>query len=141
MTKTTLLLMILLFTGSLFGAASFAEAKNAKGSAVTWTFYVEDGRNVSRAKKMAMKQLKKEGYKRVSAPLASRLNKGHFAVLFTSYWVKGVLRNAYVYGFSSKSQDDAKAKAEKNLKKLKGWKASEGFAVNKLDSFGFDSVK
>ncbi len=135
MKKITLLFMVVLFTVSLFGAASFAEAKNNKGSAITWTFYVENGKNVGRAKRVAIKQLKKDGYKRVTAPLATSLDRGHFAVLFTSYWVKGVLRNAYVYGFSSKSQEDAKAKAEKNLKKLKGWKASEGFTVNKLESF------
>ena len=127
--------VVMLLFGSLFGAAAFAEARNSKGSAVTWTFYVENGKNVARAKKMAIRQLKKEGYKKVVAPLATKLDRGHFAVLFTSYWVNGVLKNAYVYGFSAKSQEDAKAKAEKNLHKLKGWKPSEGFTVNKLESF------
>lgn len=133
--RVTVLFFMVLFTCSLFGAAAFGEAKNSKGSAVTWSFYVENGRNVGRAKRNAIKQLKKEGHKRVSAPLATALDRGHFAVLFTSYWVKGVLRNAYVYGFSGKSQADAQIKAEKKLKKLKGWKPSEGFTVNKLETF------
>ena len=135
MKKVTVLILMVLFAFSLFGAAAFAEAKNDKGSAIIWTFYVENGKNVGRAKQKAVRQLKKEGYKRVRSPLATKLDRGHFAVLFTSYWVKGVLRNAYVYGFSAKSQADAQTKAEKKLKKLKGWKASEGFTVNKLETF------
>ncbi len=135
MTRLLVSVILLCFVSTLWGAAAFAEARNAKNSAVTWTFYVENGKNVNRAKRMAIKQLRKEGYKKVVVPLATTLERGHFAVLFTSYWVNGVLRNAYTYGFSSKSQEDAKAKAQKALKKLKGWKPSEGFTVNKLESF------
>lgn len=128
-------LLLLVFTFPVFGAAAFAEALDKDGNSVTWTFSFEDGKNVTKAKNNAIKQLKQQGHASVKTGAATALNRGFFAVLQTAYWVEGVLKNSFVFGFSSKSVDDAKNEALKELKKLKGWKEDQGYSVNKTGEF------
>ena len=128
-------LLLLVFTFPVFGAAAFAEALDKDGNSVTWTFSFESGKNVTKAKNNAIKQLKQQGHANVRAAATTSLNKGYFAVLQTAYWVEGVLKNSFVFGFSSKSVDDAKKEALKELKKLKGWKEDQGYSENKTGEF------
>ena len=127
--------MLFVFTFPVFGAAAFAEALDKDGNSVTWTFSFEDGKNVTKAKNNAVKQLKQQGHANVKASATTALNKGFFAVLQTAYWVEGVLKNSFVFGFSSKSVDDAKNEALKELKKLPGWKEDQGYSLNKTGEF------
>ena len=127
--------MLFVFTFPVFGAAAFAEAVDKDGNSVTWTFSFESGKNVTKAKNNAIKQLKQQGHANVKAGATTTLNKGFFAVLQTAYWVEGVLKNSFVFGFSSKSVDDAKNEALKELKKLKGWKEDQGYSENKTGEF------
>ncbi len=127
--------VLFVFTFPVFGAAAFAEALDKDGNSVTWTFSFEDGKNVTKAKNNAVKQLKQQGHANAKVGAATTLNKGFFAVLQTAYWVEGVLKNSFTFGFSSKSIDDAKNEALKELKKLKGWKEDQGYSVNKTGEF------
>jgi len=127
--------MLFVFTFPVFGAAAFAEALDKNGNSVTWTFSFEDGKNVTKAKNNAIKQLKQQGHSNVKAGATTTLNKGFFAVLYSAYWVEGVLRNSFTFGFSSKSVEDAQNEALKNLKKIKGWKEDQGYSVNKTGEF------
>ena len=127
--------MLFVFTFPVFGAAAFAEALDKDGNSVTWTFSFEDGKNVTKAKNNAIKQLKQQGHSNVKAGATTTLNKGFFAVLYSAYWVEGVLRNSFTFGFSSKSVEDAQNEALKNLKKIKGWKEDQGYSVNKTGEF------
>ncbi len=127
--------MLFVFTFPVFGAAAFAEALDKNGNSVTWTFSFEDGKNVTKAKNNAIKQLKQQGHSNVKAGATTTLNKGFFAVLYSAYWVEGVLRNSFAFGFSSKSVEDAQNEALKNLKKIKGWKEDQGYSVNKTGEF------
>ena len=94
-----------------------------------------DRKNITKAKNGAIKQLKQQGHANVKSGATTALNKGFFAVLQTAYWVDGVLRNSFTFGFSSKSIEDAKNEALKELKKLKGWKEDQGYSVNKTGEF------
>ena len=127
--------MLFVFTFPVFGAAAFAEALDKNGNSVTWTFSFEDGKNVTKAKNNAIKQLKQQGHSNVKAGATTTLNKGFFAVLYSAYWVEGGLRNSFTFGFSSKSVEDAQNEALKNLKKIKGWKEDQGYSVNKTGEF------
>ena len=127
--------ILFLFSLQVFGAAAFAQALDKDGNAVTWTFSFIEGKNVGAAKRAAVKQLKSEGHAKVKAAKGTSLNKGYFAVLYTAYWVKGVLKKSYSFGFSSKSEEAAKADALKGIKKLKGWKEDQGYSVNKTGQF------
>jgi hypothetical protein len=127
--------VLLFFSLEVFGAAAFAQALDKDGNAVTWTFSFIEGKNVGAAKRAAVKQLKSEGHAKVKAAKGTGLNKGYFAVLYTAYWVKGVLKKSYAFGFSSKSEEAAKSDALKSLKKLKGWKEDQGYSVNKTGEF------
>ena len=127
--------LLFVFTFPVFGAAAFAEALDKDGNSVTWTFSFEDGKNVTKAKNNAVKQLKQQGHANAKVGAATTLNRGFFAVLQTAYWVEGVLKNRFTFGFSSKSIDDAKNEALKELKKLKGWKEDQGYSVNKTGEF------
>ena len=127
--------MLFVFTFPVFGAAAFAEALDKNGNSVTWTFSFEDGKNVTKAKNNAIKQLKQQGHSNVKTGATTTLNKGFFAVLYSAYWVEGVLRNSFTFGFSSKSVEDAQNEALKNLKKIKGWKEDQGYSVNKTGEF------
>lgn len=129
------LLTFLFFSLPVYGAAAFAEAIDKDGNSITWTFAFEDGKNVAKAKKSAVAQLKKEGHVNVRNTASTTLNSGYFAVLYSAYWVDGVLKKSFTFAFSSKSEEDAKAAALKNLKKLKGWKEDQGYSVNKSGSF------
>jgi len=133
--RALLITVLFLFTFEAFGAAAFAQAIDKDGNAVTWTFSFIEGRNVGAAKKAAVKQLKSEGHAKVKAAKGTKLNRGYFAVLYTAYWVKGVLKKSYAFGFNSKSEEAAKADALKSLKKLKGWKEDQGYSVNKSGEF------
>ena len=134
--KTTIVFLTLIFFAfQVFGAAAFAQALDKDGNAITWTFSFIEGKNTSAAKRAAIKQLKSEGHSKVKAAKATTLNRGFFAVLYTAYWVNGVLKKSYTFGFSSKSTDAAKAIALKSLKKLKGWKEDQGYSVNKAGEF------
>lgn len=133
--KLSVFLFTMIFCCSLYGAASFAEAVDKHGNAVTWTFYFEDGKNAARAKQKAAAQLKSEGHANVRATVSTTLNKGYFAVLYAAFMVDGVLKKAYSYGFSSKSEEDAQNTALSNMKKVKGWKVEKGYTVNKKGSF------
>ncbi|MBO4699074.1 hypothetical protein J5690_05625 [bacterium] len=135
MKKLLISIMLLAFTFPVFGAAAFAEALDKDGNSITWTFSFEDGKNVTKAKNNAIKQLKQQGHSNVKAGATTTLNKGFFAVLQAAYWVEGVLKNSFTFGFSSKSIDDAKNEALKNLKKIKGWKEDQGYSVNKTGEF------
>ena len=128
-------ILFLTFAFPLFGAAAFAEALDKDGNSITWTFSFEDGKNVAKAKNNAVKQLKQQGHSIVKNGASTTLNKGFFAVLQAAYWVDGVLKNSFTFGFSSKSVDDAKNEALKNLKKIKGWKEDQGYSVNKTGEF------
>lgn len=127
--------VLFLFSFQVFSAAAFAQALDKDGNAITWTFSFIEGKNVSGAKRAAVKQLKSEGHAKVKAAKGTKLNKGYFAVLYTAYWVKGVLKKSYAFGFSSKSEEAAKADALKSIKKLKGWKEDQGYNVNKTGEF------
>lgn len=127
--------VLFLFSFEVFGAAAFAQAFDKDGNAVTWTFSFIEGKNVSAAKNAAVKQLKSQGHANVKAAKGTSLNRGYFTVLYTAYWVKGVLKKSYTFGFSSKSEEAAKADALKVLKKLKGWKEEQGYSVNKSGEF------
>lgn len=129
------LIAFLFFASPLFGAAAFAEAIDKNGNSVTWSFAFEDGKNVSKAQAAAVKQLKEQGHINVKSAASTSLNSGFFAVLYSAYWVNGVLKNSYAFGFSSKSTEDAQQEALKNLKKLKGWKEEQGYVVNKTGEF------
>ena len=72
--------MLFVFTFPVFGAAAFAEALDKNGNSVTWTFSFEDGKNVTKAKNNAIKQLKQQGHSNVKAGATTTLNKGFFAV-------------------------------------------------------------
>lgn len=126
---------ILAFSFSVFAAAAFAEAIDKDGNSVTWTFSFEDGKNVAKAKSSAIAQLKGQGHVNVRSTISTTLNQGFYAVLYSAYWVEGILKKSYTFGFSSKSEDDAKDQALKSLKKLKGWKEDQGYSVNKSGSF------
>lgn len=127
--------ILFLFSLDVFGAAAFAQALDKDGNAITWTFSFIEGKNVGAAKKGAVKQLKSQGHTKAIAAKGTTLNKGYFAVLYTAYWVKGVLKKSYAFGFSSKSEEAAKADALKDIKKLKGWKEDQGYSVNKTGEF------
>ncbi len=127
--------VLLLFSFQVFGAAAFAQAIDKDGNAITWTFSFIEGKNVGAAKRGAVKQLKSQGHAKVKAAKGTALNKGYFAVLYTAYWVKGVLKKSYAFGFSSKSEEAAKADALKDIKRLKGWKEDQGYSVNKTGQF------
>ena len=136
MKKTIItLIAILLLSSPLFAAAAFAQALDKDGNAITWTFSFEDGKNVAKAKANAVKQLKEQGHINAKAAASTPLNKGHFAVLYAAYWVNGVLKSSYTFGFSSKSVEDAKSQALKELKKIKEWNEDQGYTVNKTGSF------
>lgn len=124
-----------LFTLPLFGAAAFAEALDQDGNSVTWTFSYESGKNAAKAKSTAMTNLREAGHSNVKAGATTTLDKGFFAVIQTAYWVDGVLKNSYTFGFSAKSIEAAKAEAVKELKKLPGWKEDQGYTVNKTGEF------
>lgn len=128
-------ILFLTFAFPLFGAAAFAEALDKDGNSITWTFSFEDGKNVTKAKNNAVKQLKQQGHSIVKNGASTTLNRVFFAVLQAAYWVDGVLKNSFTFGFSSKSVDDAKNEALKNLKKIKGWKEDQGYSVNKTGEF------
>ena len=128
-------IMLLAFTFPVFGAAAFAEALDKDGNSITWTFSFEDGKNVTKAKNNAIKQLKQQGHSNVKTGAATTLNRGFFAVLQSAYWVDGILKNSFTFGFSSKSIEDAQNEALKNLKKIKGWKEDQGYSVNKTGEF------
>ncbi|HQO91086.1 MAG TPA: hypothetical protein PLX56_02055 [bacterium] len=126
---------ILLFSLPVSAAAAFAEAIDKDGNSITWTFSFEDGKNVTKAKNNAIAQLKKEGHSSVRSAASTTLNQGFFAVLYSAYWVDGILKKSFAFAFSSKSEEDAKNEALKNLKKIKGWKEEQGYSVNKSGSF------
>ena len=127
--------MLFVFTFPVFGAAAFAEALDKDGNSVTWTVSFEDGKNVSKAKTAAMTQLRQQGHSNVRSAASTTLDTGFFAVLQTAYWVNGVLKNSFVFAFSSKSIEAAQNEAVKELKKLKGWKEDQGYSVNKTGDF------
>jgi hypothetical protein len=126
---------IVLFSLPVSAAAAFAEAVDKDGNSITWTFSFEDGKNVTKAKNSAVAQLKKEGHANVRNTASTTLNQGFFAVLYSAYWVDGILKKTFAFAFSSKSEDDAKNEALKNLKKIKGWKEEQGYSVNKSGTF------
>lgn len=126
---------ISVFSFSVFGAAAFAEAIDKDGNSITWTFSFEDGNNVAKAKSSAISQLKQQGHTNVRSTVTTTLNQGFFAVLYSAYWVDGILKKSFTFGFSGKSEDDAQATALKSMKKLKGWKEDQGYSVNKSGSF------
>jgi len=128
-------LSIMILSCSLYGAASFAEAIDRDGNAITWTFYFEDGNNANRARTKAVEQLKEQGHANVKATVSTTLNKGHYAVLYAAFMVDGVLKKAFSYGFSAKSEEDAQNVALENMKKVKGWTVERGYTVNKTGSF------
>lgn len=119
----------------IYGAAAFAEAIDKDGNSITWTFSFEDGKNIAKAKNNAIAQLKKQGHVNVRSTASTTLNQGFFAVLYSAYWVDGILKKTYTFGFSAKSEDGAKEDALKDLKKIKGWKEEQGYSVNKTGSF------
>lgn len=111
------LVALMFFSFPVFGAAAFAEALDKDGNSVTWTFSFEDGKNVAKAKNSAIAQLKKDGHINVRSTASTTLNQGFFAVLYTAFWVDGILKKSYTFGFSAKSEDAAKDEALKSLKK------------------------
>lgn len=135
MRRVIVFTMVIVFSFSVFGAAAFAEAVDKDGNSITWTFSFEDGKNVAKAKSSAISQLKAQGHVNVRSTASTTLNQGFYAVLYSAYWVEGILKKSFTYAFSSKSEDDAKAEALKSLKKLKGWKEDQGYSVNKSGSF------
>lgn len=128
-------IFIFAFSFSVFAAAAFAEAVDKDGNSITWTFSFEDGKNVAKAKSSAISQLKTQGHVNVRSTVSTTLNQGFYAVLYSAYWVEGILKKSFTFAFSSKSEDDAKAEALKSLKRLKGWKEEQGYSVNKSGSF------
>ncbi|MGI6394320.1 MAG: hypothetical protein ACOX2F_06275 [bacterium] len=135
MRKLFFVLVVFFFSFPVFAAAAFAEAIDKDGNSITWTFSFEDGKNVTKAKNNAIAQLKKEGHANARSTVSTALNQGYFAVLYSAYWVDGVLRKSFAFGFSSKSEENAKEQALVNLKKMKGWKEEQGYSVNKSGSF------
>jgi hypothetical protein len=130
-----LAITIMFLSLPVYGAAAFAEAVDKDGNSITWTFSFEDGKNVTKAKNNAIAQLKKEGHVNVRSTVTTPLNQGFFAVLYSAFWVDGILKKSFAFGFSAKSEEDATNEALKNLKKVKGWKEEQGYNVNKTGSF------
>ncbi|MFO7735148.1 MAG: hypothetical protein R6W70_02910 [bacterium] len=136
MKKIFLILLMGFISFNLSAAAAFAEAFDAEGNGVTWTFYTDDSKNAKRACIQARKNLQKQGQKKVRCNVSTSLVKGHYAVLFTAFWVDGKLRKRFSFGFSGKSGEDAKKNAEKNLQKhIKGWTKNDGFVVREVKEF------
>ena len=86
-------ILSIFFVFSLQASAAFAEALNKTGDSLTWTLYSENGKNASRAARKAIAQLKKDGYKKVRSTAKTKLEHGHYVVVFSAYWgKKGVLK-------------------------------------------------
>ncbi len=131
------LLTILLFCTTLSAGAAFAEARDKDDNATTWTFFVDDKMGAGKCGNEAKKILRKDGYGKVLSNASTKLNHGHWAVVFAYYEVKGKIRFRYGFGFSKASVKGAEKEAVKNLKKYdKKWKEKEhGYVVRQTNSF------